>query len=65
MKYKFDCNLTIGALLAPSNTLYPLRTIFTQGQIQISTNPNDHKTVTQLSAGARENRPINIYPLHK
>ena len=36
----------------------PLHTIFAQGQIHRSTNPNDNKTVTQLSAGARENRPI-------
>ena len=34
-----------------------LHTIFAQGQIHRYTNPNDHKTVTQLSAGARENRP--------
>ena len=68
-QYVFDDfdHLTIRASLA--HTIFaqgppvfaqgnPLHTIFVQGQIHRSTNPNDHKTVTQLSAGARENRPI-------
>ena len=53
---------TIFAKGTPLQTIFaegtPLHTIFAQGQIHRSTNPNDHKPVTQLYAGARENRPI-------